>query len=100
MQVARRTPLSLDTQTGEGEEVVGQCPMPAGGLHWPEKDVTVAAGDDGEIGASLEFVAGPNRLWNDDLAFDRESRCHGVRFSYFSRVVKWGIAFLALLSVR
>ena len=56
--------------------------MPALGFHRPEKDVAVAASDDREIGSRFEFVTGSDPLRDDDLAFDRESRCHEVGFSY------------------
>ena len=56
--------------------------MTALGFYGPKKDVAVAAGDDREIGSGPEFVTGSNLLRDDDLAFDRERRCHEVGFSY------------------
>ena len=82
MQVASRGPFGFDFETGEGQEVVSEGSMPALGFHRPEKDVAVAASEDREIGSGFEFVAGSDLLRDDDLAFDRESRCHEVGFSY------------------
>ena len=76
MQVPSRGPLGFDFETGEGQEVVSQGPMPALGFHGPQKDVAVAAGDNREIGSGFEFVTGSDPLRDDDLAFDRKSRCH------------------------
>ena len=82
MQVASRGPFGFDFETGEGQEVVREGSMPALGFHRPEKDVAVAASDDREIGSRFEFVTGSDPLRDDHLAFDRESRCHEVGFSY------------------
>ena len=82
MEFASSGSLCIDFETGEGQQVVSQGAMTALGLHGPEKDVAVAASDDRKIGSGFEFVSCAHPLRDDDLAFDREGRCHEVGFSY------------------
>jgi hypothetical protein len=49
------------------------------GLDWAEEDVTVAPGEDGEVGAGFELEADPDLVGDDDLASDREGRSHRKR---------------------
>src|SRR6266699_2589867 len=65
-------------ETGQGQKVFSQGDVAALALDGPEQNVTVAAADDGEIGAGFKLVVGAHPVRDDELVSNRKGRCHIV----------------------